>query len=80
MTANQAWIAEMKMMIYELTEDKEYEGVYPSYQIECGEDTLENIKSAAEIVITKYIKNGSLPERKAAALRWHMEKYGNDVE
>lgn len=80
LTEEQVWVAEVKMFKHELTEDKTYKKVYPSYRSECRGDTLKKIKSAIKIIRDKYIQNGSLPKRKAAALRWHEARYCGGAE
>lgn len=82
LTVDQVRIAEMQMMIHELTEKETYMKIYPSYQKKRGDDVLANIKSATKIIKTEYINrySKSLPKRTAAALRWYMEQNGNDVE
>lgn len=82
LTEEQVRTAEMEMMIHELTENDAYKKVYSSYQSECGNDTLNNVKLATKKIKNGYIHNqgDSLSKREAAALRWYEEQYSNCTE
>ena len=80
LTEKQVRVAEIKMFSLELVEGGTYGNVYPHYLRGSESDATGKVKSATKIIKKQYIQNGSLPERTAAALRWHEDRYHDAAE